>query len=85
MLRIRNRLCTAEWPWCSHPDVHCRRRTGDLPAYPNGHAQVILRRHANTGGRPRAKAAGEKRVLSRFPDAPAVTWDDWRQQPGVFV
>lgn len=33
----------------------------------------------------RAKAAGEKRVLKRFPDSPTITWEDWRQRPDVFV
>ena len=32
-----------------------------------------------------AKAAGEKRVLSKFPDSPTITWNDWRQRSGVFV
>jgi len=31
------------------------------------------------------KAAGGKRVLKVFPDDPAVTWEDWRQKPDVFV
>jgi len=32
-----------------------------------------------------AKIAGEKRVLVRFPNDPATTWDDWRNQPNVFA
>jgi hypothetical protein len=30
------------------------------------------------------KAAGEKRILSRFPDNPLTSWSDWRKQPNVF-
>lgn len=33
----------------------------------------------------RAKAAGERRVLKRFPDSPTITWEDWRQRPDVYV
>jgi hypothetical protein len=32
-----------------------------------------------------AKAAGEKRVLKRFPDSPTIRWEDWRRQPDVFA
>ncbi len=32
-----------------------------------------------------AKAAGEKRVLKKFPDSPDITWEDWRTRPDVFV
>jgi hypothetical protein len=32
----------------------------------------------------REKAAGEKRVLMKFPDSPTITWEEWKQQPGVF-
>lgn len=31
------------------------------------------------------RAAGEKRVLAQFPDNPTITWEDWRNQPGVFA
>lgn len=30
------------------------------------------------------KAAGEKRILKRFPDNPLVSWSEWRTQPDVF-
>jgi hypothetical protein len=30
------------------------------------------------------RKSGGKRVLKRLPDSPAVTWEDWRQRPGVF-
>jgi hypothetical protein len=32
----------------------------------------------------RRKAAGEKRILLRFPADPTVRWDDWRSKPDVF-
>ncbi|WFU40133.1 DUF1353 domain-containing protein [Bradyrhizobium sp. CB82] len=32
----------------------------------------------------RLKAAGEKRVLCRYPDNPTTTWDEWKKTPGVF-
>jgi hypothetical protein len=35
----------------------------------------------NTG----LKAQGERRILARFPDDPTVTWEAWKQQPGVFA
>ena len=31
------------------------------------------------------KAAGEKRILKRFPNDPRTTWADWKKQPDVFV
>lgn len=31
------------------------------------------------------KAAGERRVLQRFPEDPTVTWESWRQLPDVFA
>lgn len=30
------------------------------------------------------KAQGEKRILTRFPQDPRMTWEDWKQRPGVF-
>jgi hypothetical protein len=33
----------------------------------------------------RAKAAGERRVLAKFPDSPTITWEEWRQRPDVFA
>lgn len=30
------------------------------------------------------KKAGEKRVLSKLPDKPEITWEVWRIMPGVF-
>lgn len=32
-----------------------------------------------------AKAKGEGRVLTRFPDDAKTTWNDWRKTPGVFA
>lgn len=32
----------------------------------------------------RIKAAGEKRILKRFPDNPLISWSEWRAQPDVF-
>ncbi len=32
-----------------------------------------------------AKGQGEKRVLGQFPDKPTVTWEEWRERPGVFA
>lgn len=31
------------------------------------------------------KAAGERRVLKRFPDNPTEKWASWKLRPGVFV
>ena len=31
------------------------------------------------------KAAGRKWVITKFPDDPTITWEDWRQRPDVFV
>ncbi len=28
---------------------------------------------------------GQRRILRRFPDCPLITWDSWRQRPGVFA
>lgn len=33
----------------------------------------------------RLKAAGEKRVLKKFPDNPVTTWEEWKKQPDVFA
>jgi hypothetical protein len=33
----------------------------------------------------RAKTAGEKRVLRRYPDDPQTRWADWQKLPDVFV
>ena len=30
------------------------------------------------------KAAGEKRILMKFPDDPTVSWQEWKNRPGVF-
>jgi hypothetical protein len=30
------------------------------------------------------KRKGEQRVLTRFPQDPRITWEDWKQRPGVF-
>ena len=32
----------------------------------------------------RLKAAGEKRILKRFPPDPLISWSDWGSQPDVF-
>jgi hypothetical protein len=32
----------------------------------------------------RLKAAGERRILCRYPDDPITTWDQWKKFPGVF-
>jgi hypothetical protein len=42
------------------------------------------------GGKPwndnaRRKAAGEKRILAKFPDDPTTTWAAWKVTPGVFA
>ncbi|WP_271519133.1 DUF1353 domain-containing protein [Bradyrhizobium sp. CCBAU 53380] len=31
----------------------------------------------------RLKAAGERRILCRYPDNPTTAWDDWKKTPGV--
>ena len=36
-------------------------------------------------GNAKLKAAGEKRILKRFPDDPRATWADWKKQPDVFA
>jgi hypothetical protein len=33
----------------------------------------------------RLKAQGEKRILAKFPPTAAITWEDWKKQPGVFA
>jgi hypothetical protein len=35
-------------------------------------------------GNARLKAAGEKRILKRFPEDPRVRWADWKKRPDVF-
>ncbi len=35
-------------------------------------------------GNAKKKAQGEKRVLTRLPQDPRMTWGDWKQRPGVF-
>ena len=30
------------------------------------------------------KAAGEKRILKRFPEDPKITWKEWKENPEVF-
>jgi hypothetical protein len=30
------------------------------------------------------RAAGEKRVLKRFPDDPKIRWSEWKIKPDVF-
>nr|WP_249210040.1 DUF1353 domain-containing protein [Bradyrhizobium manausense] len=32
----------------------------------------------------RLKAAGEKRILTKFPSDPRITWDDWKKDKSVF-
>lgn len=36
-------------------------------------------------GNAEKKRRGEKRILTRFPQDPRTTWDDWKQRPGVFA
>ncbi len=36
-------------------------------------------------GNAQKKAQGEKRILTRLPQDPRTTWDDWKQRPGVFA
>ena len=48
-----------------------------------GAVKVFGRRAWNQNAK--LKAAGEKRVLAKFPPTAAVTWADWKKQPGVFV
>ncbi len=36
-------------------------------------------------GNAEKKAQGEKRVLTRLPQDPRMTWDEWKQRPGVFA
>ncbi len=35
-------------------------------------------------GNAKKKTQGEKRILIRFPQDPRMTWEDWKQRPGVF-
>lgn len=35
-------------------------------------------------GNAEKKAQGEKRILAKFPQDPRITWEDWKQRPGVF-
>ena len=32
----------------------------------------------------RLKAAGERRILTRFPEDPRILWTDWKKRPDVF-
>lgn len=32
-----------------------------------------------------AKRRGERNVISKFPDSPHYTWEEWKKQPGVFA
>jgi hypothetical protein len=32
----------------------------------------------------RLKAAGEKRILTKFPEDPRVTWTEWKKDTAVF-
>ena len=31
------------------------------------------------------RVGGEKRILLKFPDNPQITWDEWKNEPGVFA
>lgn len=33
----------------------------------------------------RLKSLGEKRILVKFPEDPAISWDDWKKRPDVFA
>lgn len=35
-------------------------------------------------GNAEKKAQGEQRILAKFPQDPRITWEDWKQRPGVF-
>jgi hypothetical protein len=35
-------------------------------------------------GNAQKKSQGEKRILAKFPQDPRITWEDWKQRPGVF-
>lgn len=35
-------------------------------------------------GNAEKKAQGEQRILTRFPQDPRITWEDWKLRPGVF-
>mgnify|MGYP001202684521 FL=1 len=35
-------------------------------------------------GNTKKKGQGEQRILKRFPQDPRMTWEDWKQRPGVF-
>ncbi|MBS0153727.1 MAG: DUF1353 domain-containing protein [Nitrospira sp.] len=35
-------------------------------------------------GNAEKKAQGEQRILTRFPQDPRITWEDWKQRPEVF-
>lgn len=37
------------------------------------------------GTNAKLKARGEKRVLKKFPDDPVISWQEWKQRPGVFA
>jgi hypothetical protein len=48
------------------------------------HSAVRLGGGAAWEGNARLKAAGERRVLKRFPDDPTVRWIEWKRQPDIF-
>lgn len=45
---------------------------------------VRLGGQAAWNGNAKRKVQGEKRILTRFPQDPRLTWEDWKQRPGVF-
>ncbi len=48
------------------------------------YAAVRVAGKAAWNGNAEKKAQGEKRILARFPQDPRITWEDWKQRPGVF-
>lgn len=48
------------------------------------YAAVRVAGKAAWTGNAEKKAQEEKRILARFPQDPRITWEDWKQRPGVF-
>jgi Protein of unknown function (DUF1353) len=46
---------------------------------------VQLRGGSSWDANAKLKAAGEKRLLKKFPTDPVTTWDEWKTKPDVFA
>jgi hypothetical protein len=73
----------------SEADEIFRQAMTDLGVDPQ--TVVVLSNGVRLGGQAawdenaKRKANGEKRILKLFPSDPKMTWDEWKQRPGVFA